>query len=366
MLESIVMKLRTKSTVLYTVSSFILTLGVSFQAEAHGGMNFHGHREQNSLLSIPSLIDISDYLNGPIPEPITNYVTGLDNTSALSSFYESQETAWVAGGRISFIETRETTQEKYTLLDVVVVPGGGTPFHFHENEAEWFFMLDGTLEFQLEDQTALAPPETLVFGPQNGRHAFRNQTLDLARLLIYYEPPGVEDFFREVGQPVTDPFNQPPVNPEELLAAGPPNGLLFPSTLEFVTNQFFTQGSSSLATIDVIRTGFVDEIVGGTIALSTGTEIPIEFGIGESFQSIDVFLPEDSNTINLTLQNPTDGAFIGLLANEAVLTRVSIPESSFPVGILAFGILGFSLMLKDKLTPISWENQLDRESSETS
>lgn len=340
------MNFKIKSIAFYTVSSLLLTLGVSFKAEAHMGMNFHDHQEQESLTPTSLDGDISDYLNGPIPTPITDYLMGLDDTSALSSFYESEETAWVAGGRISFIETGETTEGVYTLLDVVVVEGGGTPLHFHENEDEWFYMLDGTLEFQLEDQTALTPPETLIFGPQNGKHAFRNQTTDLARLLIYYEPPGVEDFFREVGQPVTDPFNQPPVNPEELLEAGPPNGLQFPSAFEFVADEFFTE--TSVAMVDVIRTGFVDEVVGGSIGLSTGTEIPFEFGVGEFFQSIEIFLPEDTKTLNLTLQNPTDDAFIGQLADEAVVTRISIPESSFSVGIISFGLLALGLNCKSQ------------------
>ncbi|NES67611.1 MAG: hypothetical protein F6K24_21400 [Okeania sp. SIO2D1] len=208
-------------------------------------------------------------------------------------------------------------------------------------------MLDGTLEFQLEDQTALASPETLILGPQNATHAFRNQTSDLARLLIYFEPPA-EDFFQEVGQPVTDPFNQPPVNPEELLAAGPPHGLTFPSALEFAGNQFFTDKGSSFATVDVIRTGNVDEIVGGSIFLGTETEIPIEFGIGESFQSIDIPLPNDINSIDLFLKNPTGGAFIGLLADQAIISTRSIPESSFPVGLLAFGAIGTGVMLKNR------------------
>ncbi|NEO65175.1 MAG: cupin domain-containing protein [Moorea sp. SIO4G2] len=347
-LVGIPMNVSTKSTAFYLASSFLLTLGISFPAEAHFGFDFHQHGQEDSLTVTSSSIDISDFLNGPIPTPITDYLAGLDDTSSTSLFYQDLETAWVAGGRISFVETGETTDEEYTLLDVVVVPGGGTPLHFHEDEAEWFFMLDGTLEFQLEDQTALTPPETLIFGPQNGKHAFRNQTSDLARLLIYYEPTGVEDFFREVGQPVTDPFNQPPVNPEELLEAAPANGLIFPSSLEFAGNQFFTEKGSSVATVDVIRTGAVEDIVGGSIFLGTGTEIPIEFGIGESFQSIDIPLPDDIKTIDLFLKNPTGGAFIGLLADQAIISTISIPESSFPVGLLAFGAIGAGLMLTNR------------------
>lgn len=349
----LLMNTKTKSTAFYLASSFLLTLGISFPAQAHVGLHFHDHEQQDSSTATSSStetsssIDIYDFLNGPIPTAITDYVAGLDDTSATSLFYQDLETAWVAGGRISFVETGETTNEEYTLLDVVVVPGGGTPLHFHENEAEWFFMLDGTLEFQLEDQTALASPETLILGPENATHAFRNQTSDLARLLIYFEPPA-EDFFQEVGQPVTDPFNQPPVNPEELLAAGPPHGLTFPSALEFAGNQFFTDKGSSFATVNVIRTGNVEDIVGGSIFLGTETEIPIEFGIGESFKSIDIPLPNDINSIDLFLKNPTGGAFIGLLADQAIISTISIPESSFPVGLLAFGTIGAGLMLKNR------------------
>lgn len=337
-----------KNTAFSLTTLLVTTFGITLPVKAHLDLDFHGHGGQNSTTSIsaPDVVtDISDYLDRPVPAPIIDYMTELEDFSSFTPIYETEETAWVAGGRISFIETAETTNGEYTLLDVVVVPDGGTPLHFHENEAEWFFMLDGELEFQLEDQTVSAPPQTQVFGPQDGKHAFRNQTSDLARLLIYYEPTGVEDFFREVGQPVTDPFVQPPVNPEELLAAGPANGLKFPSALEFLTNEIVIDPTSSIATVNFIRTGSIDEVAGGTIALDTGTEIPIEFGIKESFQSIDIALSDELNEIDLTLQNPTDGTLIGKLADEATISRTSVPESSFPLSLIALGIFGTGLIV---------------------
>ncbi len=354
-----------KNTAFSLTSLLVTTLGITSPAQAHLNLDFHDHGEQTLTAGISApnvLTDISDYLNQPVPDPIISYMNTLQDLSSFSPIYETEETAWVAGGRISFIETAETTNGEYTLLDVVVVPGGGTPLHFHENEAEWFFMLDGELEFQLEDQTVFTPPETQVFGPQDGRHAFRNQTSDLARLLIYYEPTGVEDFFREVGQPVTNPFIQPPVNPEELLAAGPANGLQFPSALEFLTNEIEIDPISSIATVNVIRTGSINEVAGGIIALDTGAEIPIEFGIGESFQSIDIALSDELDAIDLTLQDPIDGTFIGKLADTATISRTSVPESSFPFSLIVLGIFGTGLIvnknrklqqlhLEPKLTP---------------
>lgn len=341
------MKFNIKSTIFYAASSLLFTLGINIPAEAHFGFDDHDHPEFNSSADSSSSTDISEYLNGPIPTPITDYLATLEDTSSTSLFYEDLETAWVAGGRISFVETAETTDGEYTLLDVVVVPGGGTPLHTHLNEDEWFFMVDGTLEFQLEDQTAFTPEDTLIFGPENGKHAFRNQTSDLARLLIYYEPSGVEDFFRGVGQPVTDPFTQPPVNPEELLVAGPENGLIFPSSLEFAGTQFISEKGSSVATVDVIRTGAVDDVVGGSILLGDGSEIQVEFGVGESFQRVEIPLSSDTRSLDLFLANPSGGAYIGQLADEAVIIA-DVPESSVSISLLALGALGAGLMVKNR------------------
>lgn len=73
---------------------------------------------------------------------------------------------------------------------------GGPPLHYHEQQDEWFMVLDGTFLFQVGKQFFKLGPGDSIFGPKLVPHAFRTLTV-LARMLIAYTPAArMEEFFR--------------------------------------------------------------------------------------------------------------------------------------------------------------------------
>ena len=73
-----------------------------------------------------------------------------------------------------------------------------------------FTVLDGEIEVTFRGKTTTAPVGTTVNVPANAPHSFGNHSHGAARLLCMCTPPGQEEFFMEVGDPVADRTAPPP------------------------------------------------------------------------------------------------------------------------------------------------------------
>lgn len=134
----------------------------------------------------------------------------------------------VAGDTVTFKALGQNTKGQYALIEIVCNPEVGTPPHIHSREDEAFYVLEGEVEFRLDDQTILATPGTFLHSPRGQKHSFKNTGTTRARMLCWVTPAGLEMFFAEVGRPVADPLN-PPVPDQaaidKLLATAPKYGL---------------------------------------------------------------------------------------------------------------------------------------------
>ena len=115
----------------------------------------------------------------------------------------------VAGGTYTMLLLGEDTAGRYCLIDMFVPPGGGPPPHRHDFE-ETFTILEGEVEFTFRGTKSVAPAGETVNIPANAPHFFRNSSQRPARLLCICSPPGQEEFFIEVGDPVTSRTAPPP------------------------------------------------------------------------------------------------------------------------------------------------------------
>ncbi|MGZ6564058.1 MAG: cupin domain-containing protein [Solirubrobacteraceae bacterium] len=76
------------------------------------------------------------------------------------------------------------------------MPAGapGPPLHSHAFD-QAFYVLDGELTFQLEDQVTAARAGELIFAPRGVPHTLANLTESPARYLLVLTPPGFEREF---------------------------------------------------------------------------------------------------------------------------------------------------------------------------
>ena len=113
-------------------------------------------------------------------------------------------TLMVAGVRCTIKASGEDTGGAYALIEMFLPPSGGPPPHLHEREEESFYILEGTLLFQVGDESLTAGAGAYVKTPRGVRHALKNAGTTPARVLVLVIPAGIEKFFEEIGQPVDE------------------------------------------------------------------------------------------------------------------------------------------------------------------
>lgn len=135
---------------------------------------------------------------------------------------------WVLGDLYEIKAAGGDTHGAYTLIEVTGNPGlPGPPPHVHHNEDEAFYVLEGEVELTVEGAVSTAGPGSFVNLPRGTAHAFRNAGEKAVRLLALITPAGLENFFEEIGEQVTDLSSPPagPPNVEKILNTAPRYGV---------------------------------------------------------------------------------------------------------------------------------------------
>jgi quercetin dioxygenase-like cupin family protein len=138
-------------------------------------------------------------------------------------------TVAVVGDVYRFLATGAETDGRYALLEAVVSPGGGPPPHIHRNEHEGFYVLEGEVTFTAGPDRRVLTAGMSANIPVGLAHAFKNESVRPARMLISVAPAGLEKMFLEVGRelpPGTSTAAPPtPEEIEKLLAVAPKYGI---------------------------------------------------------------------------------------------------------------------------------------------
>jgi mannose-6-phosphate isomerase-like protein (cupin superfamily) len=99
----------------------------------------------------------------------------------------------------------EQTAGTVSAIEITVAAGwAGPPLHHHAFDEAWY-ILEGTLTFQLGDELVEAGPNTLVFAPGDATHTVANLGERDARYVLLCTPAGFERAFdREPRGPIPD------------------------------------------------------------------------------------------------------------------------------------------------------------------
>jgi quercetin dioxygenase-like cupin family protein len=151
------------------------------------------------------------------PEPIPADDPGRVLTHVSPNTDESLPHLGVVGDTYTILVSGDDTAGRYTLIDMYVPPGGGPPPHRHDFE-EMFTVLDGEIELTFRGVSAVATAGETINVPADAPHVFRNVSERPARLLCLCSPAGQEEFFKEVGVPLTHRTEAPPALDEAATA----------------------------------------------------------------------------------------------------------------------------------------------------
>ena len=104
---------------------------------------------------------------------------------------------------------RETSNGLFVIEHQHLVKGG-PPLHVHLAQEEWFYVMEGEVDFQVGDKRFRLGPGDSAFGPRGVPHTFSHVGPSPGRMLITFSPAGkMEEFFRAVAIP-----NGPGMTPE--------------------------------------------------------------------------------------------------------------------------------------------------------
>ena len=122
----------------------------------------------------------------------------------------------VVGDNYRLLITGRETENAFSIIDMLIPPGGGPGPHAHASFQESFYVIEGEIVVRSETQTYIAKAGAFVSIPKGGAiHSFKNESNATTHILCIVVSAGLEEFFKEVGVPVEyGKFSPPPVMDE--------------------------------------------------------------------------------------------------------------------------------------------------------
>jgi mannose-6-phosphate isomerase-like protein (cupin superfamily) len=106
------------------------------------------------------------------------------------------------------VSTKDTDGDMYTF-ESTRVKNGGPPLHYHFEQDEWWYILEGEFLFKVGEESFTAKAGDSAFGPRNVPHAFSKINDGNARMLIVFQPAGrMEEYFKAVSQGVLNKITE--------------------------------------------------------------------------------------------------------------------------------------------------------------
>jgi mannose-6-phosphate isomerase-like protein (cupin superfamily) len=92
-----------------------------------------------------------------------------------------------------------SSEGRFSIVHHPIAPRAlAAPLHYHHNEDEYSYVLEGKLGALLGDDVVTAGPGTWVFKPRHQWHTFWNAGDTPCRIIELISPAGFEDYFREI------------------------------------------------------------------------------------------------------------------------------------------------------------------------
>ena len=134
----------------------------------------------------------------------------------------------IGGGIVLKVGADDST--RMSFFEITVPPGFDVGAHVHTAIEETFYVLEGSLNLQVGDETGTGiGPGSFMFVPKGAAHRFWNDTDIPAKVLFTSSPPGHERYFEELADIMRRP--------------GPPDG----DAIRLLRARYDTEQLSALA-----------------------------------------------------------------------------------------------------------------------
>ena len=118
-------------------------------------------------------------------------------------------TLTASGTQTIFKMSSELTEGRFSIVEYLLPPNfPGPPPHVHKQFAHAWYILEGTVQIQLEHQIHQASEGAFVFVPAGIAHTFSNPGESVVRMLAIDTPGGLESYYEELAEAL--PAGKPP------------------------------------------------------------------------------------------------------------------------------------------------------------
>ena len=126
------------------------------------------------------------------------------------------EATWFINALMTTKASMAETDGAYSLTEHVVTAASNPPMHVQLDEDEAFYIIEGTVEFEVDGEEVTATPGTFAFVARGAAHTFRVQTEHARMLVICSGKPAhnLEEFFLSMGEPATERALPVPAAPD--------------------------------------------------------------------------------------------------------------------------------------------------------
>lgn len=98
------------------------------------------------------------------------------------------------------ISTLDTNGDLY-VFESTRIKNGGPALHYHYEQDEWWYVLQGEFIIKIGDQVFAAKAGDSVFGPRGVPHVWAKVGENEGKLLMIFQPAGkMEEFFKAVSE----------------------------------------------------------------------------------------------------------------------------------------------------------------------
>jgi quercetin dioxygenase-like cupin family protein len=175
-------------------------------------------------------MNLSHIANPPVPvaddDPVTDQHAGgtpADIAPGYALDLGEGPATWFQGGILTMKARHRDTDGQFGLVEFYQPRGSVAPGHIHHNEAEGFYVLEGTLRIGVGDTVYERGPGSYIYVPKQTVHDWVVLTA-YCRFLVFIAPGGFEHFFEELGEPAlsaTYPYtDHPQPGLEEVMDVG--------------------------------------------------------------------------------------------------------------------------------------------------
>lgn len=123
---------------------------------------------------------------------------------------DENDARWFLGCRVWQRADAARTGGALGLIEQIVPPAFGSPYHVHHSEDEAFYVLEGEIRFFSEGRSWVLGVGGFAFLPRGVPHGFRTEGDTPSRSLILATPAGFEGFVAELSE------QAPPAGPPDM------------------------------------------------------------------------------------------------------------------------------------------------------